>query len=345
MDITKLNVEGYEEIVEFRHGPHYAIIAVHSTKLGPAIGGCRVFPYKSSAEALVDALALAKGMTLKNAAVGLNYGGAKMVITADKSSVENMLFAGECIEYFKGRYISAEDVGTTVENLRIASQNTSHISLSGGDPSLWTALGVYKCISTAVKYMGETLNPEYQVWVQGLGKVGWCLCEHLYMSNIPFCVSDIKQELVEKAIQTFPVMEWDIQTATTEYKPFLSQFVGVYAPCAMGQVITKENVDSIKFPIICGSANNQLADDSLSIILKDRGVLYCPDFIVNAGGVLNVAAGIDTGCYNEMTLYDKILGDIPRTLLSILEISDKTNSTPLEVAKNLAYRRIQNDSR
>ena len=245
LKVQEIPADGYERVVVFRDDyEFYCCIAVHSTKLGPALGGCRIFPYQSEHAALIDALRLSQGMTYKASLAGLNLGGGKCTVLADHPTPELMHKIGEAIEYLDGLYVSAEDVGTTVADMRLAAEKTSHIAslAASGDPSPWTALGVMSCITAALEYTGHSLS---SVWIEGLGKVGWNLAHRLRAVGAELYVSDLRPELMLKAVEEFSA------------KPFTEDVVDnitVYAPCAMGQVVSARNVHSIRFPIICGSA-------------------------------------------------------------------------------------------
>lgn len=326
----QIQVEGYENVYHYIDDGFDAFIAIHSTKLGPALGGCRIREYESDDAALADVLNLSKGMTLKNSAAGLNYGGGKCVVNAPKATRDVMLHVGEIVEELGGTYITGEDVGTRIDDIRVAAEKTRYVLSLGaaGDPSPWTALGVFQCIQTArpQRYLTHT---EVTVWVQGLGKVGWALCEHLHKAGYRLFVNDIVRDRVEAAKRVFGATE------------FYDQFddLDIYSPCALGQCVNDETLRQMP-PIICGSANNQLAYDGLDEKLERANILYCPDFIVNAGGVIAAAAEL-TG-FNEHMVRDHImsLGDV---LLKCIVLGEKNGKTPLWGAKRLAATRLGED--
>jgi leucine dehydrogenase len=203
LKIQDIAAKGHERVVVFRDDSgFFCCIAVHCTKLGPALGGCRIFPYQSEHAALVDALRLSQGMTYKASLAGLNLGGGKCTVLADHPTPELMHKIGEAIEYLGGLYVSAEDVGTTVADMRLAAAKTSHIASLGasGDPSPWTALGVMSCITAALDYTGRSL---FSVWIEGLGKVGWDLACRLHAVGAELYVSDLRPELMVKAVEKF----------------------------------------------------------------------------------------------------------------------------------------------
>lgn len=327
----RVEVEGYENVYRYIDEGFHAFIAIHSTRLGPALGGCRIREYGSDDFALADVLRLAKGMTFKNSAAGLDFGGGKCVVNSPKSTREIMLHVGEIVEELHGSYITGEDVGTSVADIKIAAEKTSHVLSLGaaGDPSPWTSLGVYTCIEAArtKMFLDET---QLSVWVQGLGKVGWGLCEQLHKAGYKLYVSDIVMDREDAAKHMFNA---------TVYNNTMADDIDVYAPCALGGVVSDENVSEIAFPIICGSANNQLARDELAPILHSRNILYCPDFIVNAGGVIAAAAEL-TG-FDEANVRRDVnaLGEV---LLNCMMIGEGNGKYPLWGAQRFANLRLGN---
>jgi phenylalanine dehydrogenase len=321
----KINYEkhsGYEMIVYFSDDDFYGYIAIHDTNLGPALGGCRIKPYISKNEALEDALRLSKGMTYKSSAAGLFLGGGKAVISAEKPTRDMMLKFGEVVNSLNGTYITAEDIGTTLEDILIVAEVSPYTVHKDG--SVLTAKGVISCLKATLKYLNKSDDSLFisPLWVQGLGKVGYSVVEQLVdiakskniLPNI--YVSDIKSELVAKAISNFGVKEYNDKIQ-----------IEIYVPCAMGQIITIENAATISYKIICGAANNQLADNNCAHILKNNGVLYCPDYIVNAGGVISAASEIYTTI--DADEHVNILGE---KLINVFKIADYSNITPLQAA-------------
>jgi leucine dehydrogenase len=335
MITERLEIIGYEEVYHFTDVDFSAFIAIHNTRLGPALGGCRMRPYVNDDQALQDVLLLAQGMTLKNSLAGLYYGGGKMVVDALNPTRDRMHLVGEAVETLKGRYLTADDVGTTIDDMKIAAQRTRYVATLGedappGDPSPWTALGVFHCILAAIAYRNmQNDHTGLKIWVQGLGKVGWGLLERLANTGrFDLYVSDLLPDLVTAACTKF---------GATKYTPDLAARIQVYAPCAMGQVIRADNVDDITFPVICGGANNQLETDELAQILHDRGLLYCPDFLVNAGGVISAASEI-TG-YDEEAVCERVI-DRGFCLTNVFKTAMHENTTPLEIAKLVAHLRL-----
>jgi leucine dehydrogenase len=330
LKIEDIATKDYERVVVFRDDcGFFCCIAIHRTKLGPALGGCRIFPYQSEHAALIDALRLSQGMTYKASLAGLNFGGGKCTVLADHPTPELMHKIGEAIEYLGGLYVSAEDVGTTVADMRIAAERTSHIASLGasGDPSPWTALGVMSCITAAFDY---TSHRPSSVWIEGLGKVGWDLARRLHAVGAELYVSDRRPELIVKAAEEFSAKQFTEDAVDN---------ITLYAPCAMGQVVSARNVHSIRFPIICGSANNQLIQDNYAEILQRNGIFYVPDYLANSGGVINVAAEIGQ-IYDQQDVKRRV-GLLSETLRDVLEISEKQSITPLAAANMLAEARLQ----
>lgn len=326
MLIEPVKVDGYEQVVHFSEAEFSAYIAVHSTVLGPALGGCRITHYDSDAAALTDALRLSKGMTYKNALADIPFGGGKCVVRLPKGSTitpDMLRLVGQAVHRFNGTYITAEDVGTTLDHMKIIEQETCHvIAGDGGDPSPTTARGVFNCIEAATDF------EPCSIYVQGLGKVGWALCKLLFEHGWDIAVKDIVPERVQAAVEAFEAIP---------YEDHMARGIDVYAPCAMGSVVNSTNIETITFPIICGSANNQLETDALADRLEARGIGYCPDFLVNAGGVI-AAAGLITGKKPaEIDLQVDKLGDL---LGQIIDMSEIGHITPLRMAKALALTKI-----
>lgn len=288
--LERMEVEGHELVAYFYDKPTglKAIIAVHSTKLGPGLGGCRVWPYENEASALEDVLRLSKGMTYKNAAMGLPLGGAKAVIIADprKDKTPELFEAfGRAVKSLGGKYITAEDVGTDPEDLVAVRRVTEHVvglPDTSGDPSPVTAYGVFNGMKACLEYAFGTDDFNGRtVAVQGLGAVGMHLCQHLHKAGARLIVTDISQERIDEAKTKFgaeAVAPDDIYDVECD----------IFAPCALGAILNDETIPRLKAKIVAGSANNQLAEPRHGDALKDREILYAPDFIINGGGVINV---------------------------------------------------------
>ncbi|MGI2109218.1 Glu/Leu/Phe/Val dehydrogenase dimerization domain-containing protein [Shewanella frigidimarina] len=309
-----------------------AIIAVHNTNLGPAVGGCRMWNYQSDDEALTDVLRLSRGMTYKNALAGLTMGGGKAVIIADPKTTDRealFLAFGRFVNSLGGKYYSAEDVGVSTSDIMIASRETEFVAgLEGksGDPSPLTALGTYLGIKAAVKHQrGVDSLKGIKVSVQGVGHVGYYLCKHLHNAGAELIVTDIHQASLDRVATEFGatvVAPQDIYT----------QDVDVYAPCALGATLNDTTLPLLKATIVAGCANNQLAEVRHGEKLKQMGILYAPDYVINAGGIINVSFEKN---YDAAASTAKV-EQIYNTLLTIFERADSENRTTGSVADEMA---------
>lgn len=320
-----------------------AIIAIHDTTLGPALGGCRMWHYDSEADALRDVLRLSRGMTYKSAAAGLNLGGGKAVIIgASKTQKNEMLFRsyGRFVQGLGGRYITAEDVGTTVEDMEWVLMESDHVvgisrALGGsGDPSPFTALGVYEGIKAARKWTtGSESLAGKTVAVQGVGHVGYHLVKHLVHDGARVIVADIDADNIRRTTQDFKGVE------AVAADRIYDVDCDVFAPCALGAVINDDTIPRLKASIVCGCANNILAEeDKHSRALWAREILYAPDYVVNAGGLINVALELEGYNTERATQKVRAIHDITR---NIFNIAREENITTLEAANRLAERRIE----
>jgi leucine dehydrogenase len=304
LDIDTLELmqaAGHEQVMYFHDQETglRAIIAIHSTRLGPALGGCRVWPYEDEAAALNDVLRLSKAMTYKNSAMGLPLGGGKAVIIADprKDKTPELFEAfGRAVERLGGRYITAEDVGTAPEDMVAVKRMTNHVAglpATSGDPSPATAFGLFNGIKACLEQaFGSDAVRGRHVAVQGLGAVGMHLCRFLHEDGAQLTVTDISQERLDAAVTGFGAEAVAIDE-------IFDVDCDVFAPCALGAVINDSTIDRFKARIIAGSANNQLAEPRHADALRERGILYAPDFIINGGGVINVADELLPGGYNR----------------------------------------------
>ncbi|MEI3611765.1 Glu/Leu/Phe/Val family dehydrogenase [Pseudogracilibacillus sp. SO30301A] len=315
-----------------------AIIAIHDTTLGPALGGTRMWKYKNEEEALEDVLRLARGMTYKNAAAGLNIGGGKAVIIGDpqKDKSESLFRAfGRYVESLHGRYITAEDVGTTEEDMNYIHMETDFVTgtSSGGvgDPSPVTALGIYHGMKAAAKEAFGTDNLQGKtIAVQGVGQVAYHLCSYLYKEEADLIVTDINEAAVNRAVKDFnaqavaPDEIYDVEC-------------DIYSPCALGGTLNDETIEKLKAKVVAGSANNQLRESRHGNYLFEKGIVYAPDYVINSGGVINVA--------DELQGYDrdrvmKKVESIYSILENVFEISRKKNIPTSVAADHLAEQRI-----
>jgi leucine dehydrogenase len=319
-----------------------AIVAIHSTVLGPAAGGCRMWTYPSSSEAVADVLRLSRGMSYKSALAGLAFGGGKAVIMADPQrpkTPELFEVYGRFINSLGGRYITAEDVGTTTADMesvarrtRYVSGLTRHAGDVGGDPGPKTALGVYLGLKAAVKFrLGRADLQDLKVAVQGVGGVGYHLCRHLAADGARLYVADVRAAAVERVAGEYgalPVAAPDI----------LQQDVDVFAPCALGGILNAQSIARLRAKIVAGAANNQLSVDRDGLALHAAGVLYAPDYVINAAGIISVFHEY-YGVSGEAQVHAAI-GAIPARLTEIFERSRRENRPTNEVADNLARARI-----
>src|SRR5918998_1240531 len=317
-----------------------AIIAIHDTTLGPALGGCRMYPYASEDEAVTDALRLARGMTYKAAASGLNLGGGKSVIVGDPDEDKSeALFRsfGRYVETLGGRYITAEDVGTSIEDMENIRLETSHVvgvdvtHGGSGDPSPFTALGVKEGMLACADETFGTPSPEgLTVAVQGLGHVGYQLCKLLHVEGARLIVTDLNLRVVEGAVREFGAKP-------VEPDEILSMPCDVFAPCALGAVINDDTLPKLRCSIVAGSANNVLAEPRHGQALHERGILYAPDYVINAGGLINVADELEG--YNKRRATKRVMR-IQASVRRIIAIS-KRDGVPTNVAADsLALERI-----
>ncbi|HET9466249.1 MAG TPA: Glu/Leu/Phe/Val dehydrogenase, partial [Gemmatimonadales bacterium] len=330
---------GHEQVL-LSHDPscgYFGIIAIHDTTLGPALGGTRFWQYASTDEAITDALRLARGMTYKSAVAGINLGGGKSVIIGDnKRPDREALFRahGRFIETLGGRYITAEDIGTSPADMEYIKLETDHVAgLLGlsGDPSPVTAYGVYVGMKAAarVRWGSDSLAGK-TVAVQGAGKVAYYLMQHLKAEGATLIVTDIDPEKVKRAVQEFGARP-------VPPEAIYDQDADIYAPCALGATINDDTLPRLKVQIIAGGANNQLAEDRHGDELEKRGVLYAPDYVINGGGVINV--------YGELHRWPierakKKAGEIYETLLRIFEISKRERIPTYRAADRLAEQRV-----
>ena len=319
-----------------------AIIAIHDTTLGPSLGGCRMFVYDNEELALRDALRLSRGMTYKSAAAGLNLGGGKAVIIANpKTDKTEALFRGygRFVQGLGGRYITAEDVGTTVRDMEWVRMETDFVTgisraLGGsGDPSPVTALGVYEGIKASLKWTtgSESLDGK-RIAVQGVGAVGYHLVQSLTRDGARVFACDIDAENLKRITNDFRSVE------VVAPEKIYSVDCDVFAPCAMGAVINDDTIPQLKAGIVAGCANNVLADDDKhAAALEAKGITYAPDYVINAGGIINVANELEG--YNRERATQQAAG-IYNIVTQIYQIARDEKITTLRAANALAERRI-----
>ncbi len=330
---------GHEQIL-FTNEPaadYRGIIAIHDTTLGPALGGCRFWNYESEEAALTDVLRLSRAMTYKAAVAGLNLGGGKSVIIGDPETPRReMVFRahGRAVETLKGRYVTAEDVGTSVEDMDYVHMETEHVvGMAGrsGDPSPVTAYGVYRGMKACAveRYSDESLKDKI-VAVQGLGHVGYYLCQNLWTEGARLIVTDIHEDKVARAVE-------DFGAEAVAPDAIYSVEAQIFAPCALGAVINSETIPQLQVDIVAGAADNQLATVEHRRALADNGILYAPDYVINAGGLINV--------YSELVGWStsrskRKAGEIYQTLLEVFALAREEKLTTAQAADRIAQRRI-----
>ncbi|MGH7565614.1 MAG: Glu/Leu/Phe/Val dehydrogenase dimerization domain-containing protein [Gemmatimonadota bacterium] len=344
MDVFDQIHEAHHEQVVFCHDAESgldSIIAIHDTTLGPALGGTRMWPYRSTHEALVDVLRLSEGMTYKAAVADLELGGGKAVIIGDskRDKTPELLRAhGRFVDTLGGRYITAEDVGIGVEDMEYVYEETRHVTgiksspQGSGDPSPVTAFGVYNGIKASCKQKlgGDDLDG-VRVAVQGAGHVGYYLCENLAADGAVLSICDIDEERVQKVVD-------DFGATAVETDAIYDVECDVFAPCALGAIINDATLRRLRCRIVAGGANNQLEENRHGDALDAKGILYAPDYVINAGGLINVYGEI-VG-YGLETAKEKAHG-IYGTLLSIYEIAAEEGIPTYRAADRLARERIR----
>ncbi len=340
MEITEKSTDTHEVVLIGRDDAigYHGIVAIHSTALGPAVGGTRFWNYDSEDEALTDALRLSQGMTYKSALAGLPLGGGKSIIIGNHAARNrNALLRahGRFVDTLQGRYITAEDVGTSPADMEIVRLETKYVAgLIGrsGDPSPFTAAGVFRAIQASNYFLWRTLELSgLTVAIQGCGNVGYCLAKELHAVGVKLIVADVNSENLSRVVDEFGAEA----VAPNE---IFSVKADVFSPCALGGVLNDETIPQLKVRIVAGSANNQLLEERHGTMLRDRSILYAPDYVANVGGVLNGCTEL-LGWTSEQAAA-KILA-IYDTLLRIFKIAEKEGITPNEAADRLAEERLR----
>lgn len=331
---------GHEQVL-FTYDPscdYRGIIAIHDSSLGPALGGTRFWSYASDADALVDVLRLARGMTYKAAVAGLNLGGGKSVIIGDNRTTHREMLMrahGRAVESLGGRYITAEDVGTSVEDMTYIGMETEHVvGMAGksGDPSPITAYGVFRGIKACAqeRYGNDDLAGR-SVMVQGAGHVGYFLARDLVDDGAKVFIADIDSGRVQQVCDDFGCEAVDPDDV-------FDVDADVFAPCALGAVLNDETIPRLRVDIVAGAANNQLAQSRHAEEIRQRGIVYAPDYVINAGGLINV--------YSELVGWSlerskRKAAEIYTTLLHIFELAKSEDITSAEAADRLAMQRVE----
>ncbi|MFY9422671.1 MAG: Glu/Leu/Phe/Val dehydrogenase [Acholeplasmataceae bacterium] len=334
---------GFEQLIYFHDKTTglKGITVIHDTTLGPALGGARLWNYESEDEACLDCLRLARGMTFKNAAAGLNLGGGKTVLIGDANVVKSEAYfraLGRYVQSLNGRYITAEDVNTTTKDMDYIRMETDYVvglEDRSGNPSPITALGAFHGIRASLQYrFGNADVSQYAYAVQGVGETGTALIGYLKEAGAKkIYFSDINPKKINKLQKTHPEVEF------VEAEEIYSLPVDVFVPCALGAVLNQRTIPKLKCAIVAGTANNVLEDEEKDgMLLKERGILYAPDFVINAGGVINV--------YHELHGYrrEAVIKDVEKIydrLLEIFRIADQENIDNQQAAMVYAKKRMQ----
>ena len=341
MKITSIDVPGYERVARAEDPASglLAFIGVHDTTLGPALGGLRMWKYDNEQAALTDVLRLSRGMTYKSAVAKTGLGGGKSVIVGDSRKDKTpalMQAMGRFIDTLGGQYITAEDVGTGIADLKQVRTTTRWVTgLSredggSGNPSPYTALGCFVGIqAAAVEAWGSDALQGRTVAIQGPGSVGFPLGQHLVKAGAKLIVADVSQENLDRAVK-------ELGAKAVPPQAIYDEPCDIFAPCALGGILNDETIPRLKCKIVGGAANNQLLDENRHAqALKDRGVLYAPDYVINAGGIINVSLELEPGGYDETKAVAKIR-NIFDALRSIFETAKRRNVTTHAAAQDVA---------
>jgi leucine dehydrogenase len=345
MEIFDMREFDAHELVVFGHDAASglrAIIAIHCTALGPAAGGCRMWPYATTAEAVTDVLRLSRGMSYKNALAGLKFGGGKAVIIGDarKGKTPELFEAfGRFVDSLGGRYVTAEDVGTTTADMTQVARATRYVAglgaapgEAGGDPGPKTALGVFLGLKAAVKFrLGRADLADVSVAVQGAGGVGYHLCGMLAAEGAKLSVADVRPVAVQRVCDEF-------KARAVAVEEVLFEDVEVLSPCALGAVLSAQSIPRLRARVIAGAANNQLAQGQDGAALPAAGILYAPDYVINAGGIISVSREYHGGASEAQVIAD--IHGIPARLTEIFERARRENRTTNAVADEMARERL-----
>jgi leucine dehydrogenase len=343
--LDQMQQMGHEQVV-FCSDPQTglnAIIAIHNTVLGPSLGGTRLWNYNSHADALTDALRLSRGMTYKSAISGLNLGGGKAVLIGDAAKLKSEAYwrrYGKFVNSLNGKYITAEDVNTSSADMEFIGMETEFVTgkpdyMGGsGDPSPLTAYGVYVGMkASAKKAWGNDSLSGKKILVQGAGNVGQYLMGYLVKEGAKVLVCDINEAKLKTAKEKYPAIE------VIPNENIFDREMDIYAPCALGATVNTESINKMKCPVIAGAANNQLADENIhGPMLVEKGIIYAPDFLINAGGIINIAIELDG--YN----YDRAIntvGKIYNRTLEIFDLAEKEKVHTQLAAMHMAEKRLK----
>jgi leucine dehydrogenase len=341
MEITKITPNtDHETVLVGRDAAtgYHGIIAIHNTTLGPAVGGTRFWNYASEEEALTDALRLSHGMTYKNALAGLPLGGGKSIIIGDNKTPNRealLRVHGRFVDTLKGRYITAEDVGTSPADMEIVREETQYVGgLPGrsGDPSPFTARGVFRAIEASAKFRWDRRDLSgVTIALQGCGHVGYNLAKLLHEAGAKLIVTDVDQHNLSRVVEEFAA-------ETVQPDEIFSVQADVFAPCALGGIINDLTIPQLKVQIVAGAANNQLLEERHGAMLRERNILYAPDYVANAGGILNGTIEL-LGWKPEDAL--RKIDEIYDTTLRIFESAQTQDITTNKAADQLAEDRLR----
>lgn len=345
LEMKEIIIDGYKKVVELWDvdAKLHGFIAIHDTTLGPALGGTRIHPYHSREEALNDALRLSKGMTYKSALAETGFGGGKSVIIADPKlhKTEELLFAfAEALNRLKGEYIAAEDVGSCADDMLIIHKRSNFVAAlptakSSGDPSPFTAWGVYRGMQAVAKTLWDTESlKNKRIAIQGLGNVGSKLASILFWEGANLIVSDLDPELAEKVSHS-------CGGEVVDPKDFYQTECDILSFCAMGGTINDETIPQMRCKAIAGSANNQLLTSQHSLELMNKGILYAPDYIINAGGIINATTEFEPGGYNAKKARNKV-DRIYHILIDIFARSLQEKKSTNQIADEIAEHKLKN---
>jgi leucine dehydrogenase len=343
VEIKEHSVDGYEKVVEGidKASGLHCFIAIHDTTLGPALGGTRIYPYSSTEEALTDVLRLAEGMTYKSAIAEIGLGGGKSVIIADpkKQKTPDLLRAfAEVVDSLEGRYICAEDMGTTTSDMAIIREVTQYVVAldvvgSSGNPAPFTAWGVYQGVKAAAQHCFHSDSlADRTIAIQGLGEVGHRLAEHLFWEGARLILSDVDEERLAHLAAHYGAEA----LPSTE---ILSVECDILAPCAIGGIINPQTIPHLRCKSIAGAANNQLASLEDGGALRSAGVLYTPDYVINAGGIINVSFELDIEGYKARKAKKKV-DLIYDTLLAIFKHAQEQGVSTSRAADEIARQKV-----
>jgi leucine dehydrogenase len=340
MKISEKQVNGYERVVTGvdESAGYHGMIVVHSTVLGPAVGGTRFWNYGSEEEALIDGLRLARAMTYKNSLAGLPFGGGKSVIIGDNKTKEReKIFRahGKLIESVGGKYIAGEDVGTSPADIEIVALETRHVAgrrdLSG-DPSPVTARGVFRAMQASAKYKwGSDDLSGRTVSLQGCGHVGYYLAEGLHKAGVNLIASDVDQQKVAKVVREFSATAVDPEN-------IYSVKADIFSPCALGGILNDRTIPQLQVEMVVGGANNQLLEERHGDMLENRNILYAPDYAANAGGITNGA--IELLDWEREYTFSKV-DKIYDTIFHIYQLAEREGIPTYRAADRLAEQRIE----